>query len=158
MSPGRSLEGLRFHAQGQVDFRTATAVTSGKLMCGRNQSNSDKQALTDYYLSRSIPLAEHSIICSNWFALCPLRFAMAALESTQFVQFAFPLSNPPFCNSNTPWPSEPSRLIRSLSASGSQKIRRPAATSSRSSHIEAERNAAARAKGTWNSYTESESF
>jgi hypothetical protein len=37
-----------------------TAVASGKLMCGRDQSNSDKQALTDYHLSRSIPLAEHS--------------------------------------------------------------------------------------------------
>jgi len=94
---------------------------------------------------------------SNWFALCSLRFVMAALESTQFVRFAFPPSNPLFCNRNTPWPSEPSRSIRSLNASGSQKIRRPAATSSRSRcQIEADRNTAARAEGTWKSYTESE--
>jgi hypothetical protein len=49
---------------------------------------------------------------------------IAALESTQFVRFAFPSSNPPFCNRNTLWSSEPSRSIRSLDASGSQKIRR----------------------------------
>jgi hypothetical protein len=81
---------------------------------------------------------------------------MAALESTQFDRFTFPPpSNPPFYNSNTLWPSEPSRSIRSLNASGSQKIRRPAATS-RSSQIEADRNTAVRAEGTWKSYTESE--
>jgi hypothetical protein len=34
-----------------------TAVASGKLMCGRDQSNSDRQAITDYHLSCSIPLA-----------------------------------------------------------------------------------------------------
>jgi hypothetical protein len=83
---------------------------------------------------------------------------MAALESTQFVQFAFPPSNPPFYNRNTLWSSKPSRSNRSLDASGSQKIRRPAATSSRSSQIEADRNTAARAEGTWKSHTESESF
>jgi hypothetical protein len=88
----------------------------------------------------------------------PGVFVMATLESTQFVQFVFPPSNPPFRDRNTLWSSEPTYSIRSLSASGSQKTRGPAATSSRSSHIEAGRNAAARANGTWKSYTESESF
>ena len=37
-----------------------TAVASGKLRCGRDQTNSDKQALTDNHLSRSVPLAEYS--------------------------------------------------------------------------------------------------
>jgi hypothetical protein len=31
---------------------------------------------------------------SNWFALCPLRFVMAALESTQFVQICIPPIKP----------------------------------------------------------------
>jgi hypothetical protein len=82
---------------------------------------------------------------------------MAALESTPFVQFAFPLSNQPFYNRNTLWSSEPSPSIPSLNASGSQRIHRPTATFSRSRYqIEAERNTAARAEGTWTSYTESE--
>jgi len=81
---------------------------------------------------------------------------MAALGSTQFDQFAFPLSNPPFCTSNILWPSEPSYSIPSLNASGSKKIRRPAAAPSRSSQTEAESNTVARAEGTWKSYTESE--
>jgi hypothetical protein len=82
---------------------------------------------------------------------------MAALESSQFVQFPFPLSNPPLHNRNTLWSSEPSRSNRSLNAGGSQRIHRPTATFSRSGYqIEAERNTAARAEGTWMSYTESE--
>lgn len=86
--------------------------------------------------------------CLNWFALCSLRFVIAALESTQFVRFAFPSSNPPFCNSNSPCPSGPSRSIRPLNASGSQKTRRPAATFSRSGcQAEAHGNTAARADG-----------
>jgi hypothetical protein len=106
-------------------------------MCGQDQSNPDKQALTDYHLSRSIPLAEYSV----------LRFVMAALESTRFVQFALPPSNPLFCNSNTLWPSKPGRSIRSVNASGSQKIHRPAATRSRGRYqIETDKNTAARAK------------
>jgi hypothetical protein len=82
---------------------------------------------------------------------------MAALESKPFVQFVFPPSNPPFYNRNTLWSSEPSRSNRSLNASGSQRIHRPAATFSRSRYqIEAERNTAARAEGTSTSYTKSE--
>jgi hypothetical protein len=134
-----------------------TAVASGKLMCERDQSNSDKQALTDYHLSRSIPLTGHSIHAQTGFLLCPLRFVMAALASTPCVQSAFPLSNQPFHNRNTLWSSKPSRLIPSLNASGSQRIHKPTATFPRSRYqIEAERNTAARAEGTWTSYTESE--
>jgi len=82
---------------------------------------------------------------------------MAAFESTQFVQFAFPLSNQLLYSRNTLWSSKPSRLIPSLNASGSQRIHRPTATFSHSGYqIEAERNIAARAEGTWTSYTESE--
>jgi len=133
-----------------------TAVASGKLMCGRDQSNSDRQVLTDYHLSRSIPLAGYSTYAQTG-CLCPLRFVMAPLESTQFVQFAFPVSNPLFYNRNTLWSSEPSRSIPSLNASGSQRIHRPTATLSHSGYqIEAERNTAARAEGTWTSCTESE--
>jgi len=73
-----------------------TAVASGKLMCGREQSDSDK--LTDYHLSRSIPVTGYSTYAQTGFLLCPLRFVMAALESTQFVQLHFPLSNQPFYN------------------------------------------------------------
>ena len=123
-----------------------TVVTSGKLRCGRDQTNSDKQALTDDHLSRSTPPAEHSTHAQTG-SLCPLRFVMAALGSTQFDRFAFPLSNPPFCNSYS---------IRSLNASGSQKRCRPAADSSRSSQTEADRSTVARAKGMWKSYTKSE--
>jgi hypothetical protein len=66
-------------------------------------------------------------------------------------------SNPLFYNRNTLWSSEPSRSIPSLNASGSQRIHRPTATLSHSGYqIEAERNTAARAEGTWTSYTESE--
>lgn len=71
---------------------------------------------------------------------------MAALGNTQFDRFAFPLSNPPFCNSNVLWPSEPSYSIPSLNTSSSQKIRRPAAAPSCSSQIEADENTAARAE------------
>jgi hypothetical protein len=82
---------------------------------------------------------------------------MAALESTPFVQFAFPLSPQPFYNRNTLWSSEPSRSIPSLNASSGRRIHRPTATFPRSRYqIEAERNTAARAEGTWTSYTESE--
>jgi hypothetical protein len=123
-----------------------TAVASGKLRCGRDQTNSDKQALTDDHLSRSIPLAEHSTHTQTR-SLCPLRFVMAALGSTQFDRFAFPPSNPPFWNSHS---------IRSLSGGGSQKRCRPTAASSRPSQIEADRSTAARAKGMWESYTKSE--
>jgi len=116
-------------------------------MCGRDQSNSDRQALTVYHLSRSIPLAGYSTHAQTGFLLCPLRFVMAALESTQFVQFAFPLSNQSFYNRNTLWSSEPSRSSPSLNASGSQRIHRPTATFSCSGYqIEAERNTAARAE------------
>ena len=62
-----------------------TAVASGKLMCGRDQSNSDRQALADSHLSYSIPLAWIFHTCSNYTSLYLLRFVMAALESTQFV-------------------------------------------------------------------------
>jgi hypothetical protein len=62
---------------------------------------------------------------------------MAALGSTQFDRFAFPHSNPPLWNSHS---------IHSLSGSGSRKKCRPAAASSRSSQIEADRSTAARAK------------
>jgi hypothetical protein len=126
-------------------------------VCGRDQSNFDRQAVTDYHLSCPIPLAGYSTYAQTGLLLCLLLFVMATLRSTQFVQSAFPLSNGPFCNSNTLWPSEPSRSICSFNASGSQKTYRPASTSSRSRcQIEAERNTAARAEGTWTSYTESE--
>jgi hypothetical protein len=73
---------------------------------------------------------------------------MAALESTRFVRFALPPSNSLFRNRNTLWPAKPSRAIRSLTSS--QKARRPAATLSRSKcQVEAHRNTAARADGTW---------
>ncbi len=86
-----------------------------------------------------------------------LRFVMAALQSTQFAQFAFPLSTQPIHNSNTLWFSEPSRSIPSLNASGSQGLHRRTATFPRSGcQIEAERNNAARAEGTLTSYAESE--
>jgi hypothetical protein len=82
---------------------------------------------------------------------------MAALESAPFVQFAFPLSNQPFYDRNALWSSEPSRSIPSLNISGGQRIHWPTATFSRSGYeIEAERNTAARAEGTWTSYTENE--
>jgi hypothetical protein len=82
---------------------------------------------------------------------------MATLESTPFVQFAFPLSNQPFYNRNTLWSSEPSPSITSLNASGGQRIHRLTDASSRSGYqIEAERNTVARAEGTWTSYTERE--
>ncbi len=82
---------------------------------------------------------------------------MAALASTPYAQSAFPLLNQPFYNRNTLWSSEPSRLIPLLNASGSQRIHRPTPTFPRSRYqIEAERNTAARAEGTWTSYTESE--
>jgi hypothetical protein len=82
---------------------------------------------------------------------------MAALESTPFVQFAFPLSDQPFYDRNTFWSSESSRSTPSLYASGGQRIHRPTATFSRSGYrVEAERNTAARAEGTWTSYTENE--
>jgi hypothetical protein len=44
-----------------------TAVASGKPTCGRDQTNSDKQALTDDHLSRSISLAEHSTYAQTGF-------------------------------------------------------------------------------------------
>jgi hypothetical protein len=50
-STGRSTEGLRFHAQDQVDFRTHTAVASGKLMYRRDEINSDRQILRNWHLS-----------------------------------------------------------------------------------------------------------
>ena len=53
-----------------------TVVTSGKLMCGRDQSNSDRQALTDYHLSRSISLAGYSTHAQIGFLLCPLRIGV----------------------------------------------------------------------------------
>jgi len=36
-------------------------------MCGRDQANSDKQALTDHYLSRLIPFAEYFIYTQTGF-------------------------------------------------------------------------------------------
>lgn len=62
------------------------------------------------------------------------------------------------------WPrrergSKPSHSIRSLNASGSQGIRRPATTFPYvGCQIEADRNTAARAEGTQKSYPEGESF
>jgi hypothetical protein len=124
-----------------------------------NRSKSDKQALTDYYLSRSISLIKHSTHAQTGFLSAHFILMIAALESTQFVPFALPPSNPPFYNRNTPWPSKPSYAIRSLNASGSQKIRRPAATFPCVGYqIEVDRNTAVRVEGTWKSYTENESF
>ncbi|PVH68898.1 hypothetical protein DL98DRAFT_542042 [Cadophora sp. DSE1049] len=48
---------------------------------------------------------------------------MAALQSTKFVRFALPLSNPPFCNRKPLWPDQTSRSTRSLNTSGGQKTR-----------------------------------
>jgi len=73
---------------------------------------------------------------------------MAALESTQFVHFAFPPSNATFHDRNTLWSSEPSYAIRALKASGNQKTYRPAATLSPPRYqAEAHGNTAARADG-----------
>ena len=50
MSPGRSLEGPRFHAQDLIiRFQDSLQqLQTAKLMCEREQPNSDEQALTDY--------------------------------------------------------------------------------------------------------------
>ena len=123
MSPGRSLEGLRFHAQDRV-IRfpdSLRQLRAAKMVYGRDQSNSDGQALTDYHLSRSIPPIEHSTHALTGLLSAHFVLMIAALESMQFVQFALPLSDPPFYNRNTPWPSKPSHSIRSLNASGGQK-------------------------------------
>jgi hypothetical protein len=56
-----------------------TAVTSGKLMCGRDQSNSNRQAIADYRLSCLIPLAGYSLYAQTGFLLCVLLFVIAAL-------------------------------------------------------------------------------
>jgi hypothetical protein len=152
MSPGRSLEGLRFHAQDQVDFRTAYGSYERQTdMWTRpvqfRQAGDHRLPLK--LPNSPIPLAGYSTCARTGFLLCPLRFVMATLQSTQFAQFAFPLSNPPFCNNNTLWSSEPRRSIPSSNASGSQKTYRPTAAVSHSRYqIEAERNAAARAEGT----------
>ena len=53
----KELGELRFHAQDQI-IRFPDSIW--QLICGRDQSNSDKQELTSYHLSRSISLAEHS--------------------------------------------------------------------------------------------------
>jgi hypothetical protein len=45
-----------------------TVVASGKLMCGRDQADPNKQALIDYHLSRSIPLAERSTHAQTGFS------------------------------------------------------------------------------------------
>jgi hypothetical protein len=84
---------------------------------------------------------------------------MAALESTRFVLFAFPLLNLPLFKRNTLWTTKPSRLIRLPNSSGSQKVYRLAATLFRSGYrIEADRNTVARAEGMLKICTESESF
>jgi hypothetical protein len=87
MSPGRSLEGLRFHAQDRV-IRfpdSLQQLRAAKMVCGRDQSNSDGQALTDYHLSRSIPPIEHSTHAQTGLLSAHFVLMMAALESTQFV-------------------------------------------------------------------------
>ncbi|KAH8591194.1 hypothetical protein B0O99DRAFT_690798 [Bisporella sp. PMI_857] len=67
---------------------------------------------------------------------------MAALESTKFVRFALPPSNPPLCNRNIFGPNKASRSIP-LSTSR-QKTPRPAAILSRSGCQAEDRNAAAK--------------
>ena len=133
-------------------------LRAAKMGCGRYLSNSDRQALTDYHLSPSIPPIKHSTHAQTGLLSAHFVLMMAALERTQFLPFVLPPSRPlsdlnAFCHSN------PIYLTRSLNASGSQKIRRPAATFPRvGRQIGADRNAAARAEGTWKSYIESESF
>jgi hypothetical protein len=154
---GQEPGGRRFYAQDQVDFKTA---------CGSCERQTDVWTRPVQFRpagAHRLPLKPLNSprwtfhTRSNWFLFCPLRFVMAALESTPFVQFAFPQPNQPFSDRNTLWSFELSRSIPSLNASGSQRIHRPTATFSRSGYqIEAGRNTAARAEGTWTSYTESE--
>ena len=82
---------------------------------------------------------------------------MAALESTQFVQLHFPLSNQPFYNRKLSGLLNPAvQSLHSTPAAAREYtgLRSPFPRSGY--QIEAERNTAARAKGTWTSYTESE--
>jgi hypothetical protein len=81
---------------------------------------------------------------------------MAALESTRFVQFTLPPSNPPFSNRNTLWPANPAKTSRAIpSLTGSQKARRPAATlQGAGCEAGAERNTTAGAEGAWKSPTQ----
>ena len=96
-------------------------------------------------------------ICSNWFSPLPTSFRDGCPREYAICSIAFPLIKPTILQQKTLWSSEPSRSIPSLNASGSQRIHQPTVTFSRSGYqIEAERNTAARAKGTWTSYTESE--
>lgn len=124
-----------------------TAVAGGKLICGREQSNSNEQALSIHYLSHSIPLAEYFIACLNRYSLCPIHFIMATFESTKFIPFVFPPSNTRFCNNGSLLPAITSRSSHLVS---NQRIRGPAASSSHSeSQVEVDRYAGARAEGTW---------
>ena len=107
-----------------------TAVASGKTVCGRDQS-AGAHGLPLKPLNSPI---EHSTHTQTGPLFCLLRFVMAAIESTQVDQFTFPLSNSSFCSNNALWPSEVSHSIYSLNASGSQRMSRPTAVSSRLSN------------------------
>jgi len=91
-SPGRSLEGLRFHAQDQISSfpESLWHLRVAMLVSGRDPSNSDKQAFTNCHLSCSIPLPWRFHASFQLLFFLPLRFFMAALQST-FVHFALPL-------------------------------------------------------------------
>lgn len=120
-----------------------------------NFTTSMRKRLWAYGLhsNRPVPFAKHFIACSNWFAFCPLHFVIAILESTKFVFFVFPLSNPQFCNRDPLWPAKPSISSHLIS---NQRVRRPAASFSRSRHqVEVYR---ARAESMWKQDTESTSF
>jgi hypothetical protein len=107
---------------GSFDFRTAYgSCERRKWFVGETSPIPTGQALTDYHLSRSIPPIEYSTHAQTGLLCAHFVLMIAALESTQFVQFALPLSDPPFYNRNAPWPSKLSHSIRSLNASGGQK-------------------------------------
>ena len=61
----------------------------------------NRQALTDYHLSCSIPSIKHSIYAQTGLLSVPFVLMIAAVESMQFVQYALLLSNPLFYNRNT---------------------------------------------------------
>jgi hypothetical protein len=121
-------------------------LRAAKLVRGGDQFNSDKQALADDYLSRSVPLAISHII-KPIFSHCLLHFMMAAIQSIKFIPFV-PPSNRSLYNRNTLRSTTTGQSIPSLTSS--QKIRKPAAVLSCSGgQSAAERNAVARAEGTW---------
>merc|ERR1711964_848475 len=91
-NPVRSLEGLRFHAQIQVDFRTAYGS------CER-QTDVWTRAVR-FRQAHGLPLkplnSRHWIfyICSNWFSPLPTSFRDGCPREYAICSIAFPLIKP----------------------------------------------------------------